>query len=84
MPAHTHPVNASSSVGTLVSPPNAYPAKNGEASHLYGNNAGTALSPSAVGAAGGGQAHENRKPYLAMRYIIALTGVFPTQNAAGK
>jgi microcystin-dependent protein len=84
MPAHTHAVNASSSVGTAVSPLNAFPAKNGEASHLYGNNAGTALSPSAVGTIGAGQPHENRKPYLAMHYIIALTGVFPSQNAAAK
>ena len=84
MPAHTHSVNVSSSAGTAVSPLNAYPAKNGEASHLYGNNAGSALSPNAVGTAGAGQAHENRKPYLAMRYIIALAGVFPPQNATAK
>lgn len=28
----------------------------------------------------GGQAHENRMPYLALNYCIALTGVFPSQN----
>jgi len=84
MPAHTHSVNASPSVGTVVSPLNAYPAKNGEASHLYGNHANSALSSNAVGIAGGSQAHENRQPYLAMHYIIALSGVFPSQNTTTK
>lgn len=30
--------------------------------------------------AGGNQAHENRMPYLAMNYIIALQGVFPSRQ----
>ena len=28
----------------------------------------------------GGQPHENRQPYLALNYIIALQGIFPSQN----
>jgi len=28
----------------------------------------------------GGQAHENRMPFLALNYCIALSGVFPSQN----
>jgi microcystin-dependent protein len=30
--------------------------------------------------AGGGQTHDNRQPYLAMSYCIALQGIFPSQN----
>jgi microcystin-dependent protein len=30
--------------------------------------------------AGGGQAHDNRQPYLALTYCIALQGVFPSPN----
>jgi microcystin-dependent protein len=33
-----------------------------------------------VGAVGGGQSHENRSPYLAMNFIIAIQGVFPSRN----
>lgn len=29
---------------------------------------------------GGGQPHENRMPYLVLNYIIALQGIFPSQN----
>jgi microcystin-dependent protein len=31
-------------------------------------------------AAGSGQAHENRQPYLALTYCIALVGIFPSPN----
>ena len=28
----------------------------------------------------GGQAHENRMPFLALNYCIALQGIFPSRN----
>ena len=31
-------------------------------------------------AAGGGQAHENIQPYLALNFVIALVGFFPSRN----
>jgi microcystin-dependent protein len=30
--------------------------------------------------AGGSQAHENRQPYLALNFCVALSGIFPSQN----
>jgi len=33
-----------------------------------------------TGSTGGGQAHENRQPFLALTYCIALQGVFPSQT----
>jgi microcystin-dependent protein len=30
--------------------------------------------------AGGNQPHSNLQPFLAMNYIIALYGIFPSQN----
>jgi microcystin-dependent protein len=38
------------------------------------------LAPATVSPAGGGQPHENRPPFLALNYIIALEGIFPSQN----
>jgi len=29
---------------------------------------------------GGGQAHENMQPFLVIRFIVALTGLFPSRN----
>ena len=38
------------------------------------------LEPSAVTSVGGSQPHENRQPYLVLNFIIALQGIFPSQN----
>ncbi|KSV75931.1 hypothetical protein N185_15915 [Sinorhizobium sp. GW3] len=35
------------------------------------------FAPTMIGAAGNGQAHENRQPFLAVNFSIALQGVFP-------
>ncbi len=78
MPAHTHPVTTSSSAADQVSPANNYPAssaRNGFASTPNGT-----LAPGAVSSAGGSQAHENRSPFLVVNFVIALQGIFPSQN----
>jgi microcystin-dependent protein len=41
--------------------------------------ANTSLSADSIGLTGGSQAHENRQPYLALNFIIALQGVFPSR-----
>jgi microcystin-dependent protein len=33
-----------------------------------------------VSSAGGGQSHENRMPYIAVSWVIALQGIFPSRN----
>jgi microcystin-dependent protein len=40
----------------------------------------TALNSSSVGLSGGNQPHENRQPFLVIRYCISLFGIFPSQN----
>lgn len=39
-----------------------------------------ATVPSASGASSSAPVHENRQPYLALHYIIAVFGVFPSQG----
>lgn len=83
LPAHTHAVNSSSSRGNTSSPAGALWATDGTGvAAPYRKSGGTpvALAPATVAQAGGGQAHENRQPYLALTYIIALFGIFPSQN----
>jgi microcystin-dependent protein len=38
------------------------------------------MNPTAIADAGGGQPHTNMQPYLTLNFIIALTGIFPSQN----
>lgn len=37
-------------------------------------------APAMVGNAGAGQPHENRQPFLALNFCIALQGIFPTRQ----
>lgn len=50
----------------------------------YRPPAGTGLdapmSESAISPAGGGHAHENRQPYLAVQFCMALDGTYPSRN----
>jgi microcystin-dependent protein len=39
-----------------------------------------AMSTQAVGATGGGQAHNNMPPYVTLNFIIALQGIFPARS----
>jgi microcystin-dependent protein len=83
-PAHTHAFNVSTANATINTPSGnlfANPTPNS----FYATTAiPTAplqvLSADTVSNAGGGQAHENRMPTLAINYIIATDGIFPSQN----
>ena len=38
------------------------------------------MAPGTVGNTGQGQAHNNVQPFLALNFIIALQGIFPSRN----
>jgi microcystin-dependent protein len=40
----------------------------------------TTLNPISVTSVGGSQPHNNMMPYLTLNFIIALQGIFPSQN----
>ncbi|MBX3629104.1 MAG: phage tail protein [Nitrosomonas sp.] len=51
--------------------------------NIYSNAAPNVSMNSAavtINAFGGGQSHENRSPFIAMNWIIALEGIFPSRN----
>lgn len=84
MPAHTHVVSmkADSTVATTDRPPNALPARNASATPSYGTSANSTMATTTIVAAsaGGGQPHPNMPPFECVNFIIALTGIFPSQN----
>jgi microcystin-dependent protein len=41
---------------------------------------GGTLNPAVISNTGGSQAHLNMQPYLTLNFIIALQGIFPSQN----
>ena len=79
MPAHTHIVNGTTTVGTL----------NSGGANVFGVSqtpvysppaASTTLDPTTVTNVGGSQPHEDRQPYTVLNVIIALQGIFPSRN----
>lgn len=80
MPSHNHELRAGAS-GLATSPAGALmaPPVNG-ASAYRAPGAPATMAAGMVGAAGGGQPHENRQPYQALMFCIALQGIFPPRG----
>ena len=75
MPAHTHSQPATNADQNTNRPNGAVPARGG----VYaGSTDGSAFDATTV--AGGSQPHSNLQPYLAVNYIIALEGIYPSRN----
>ena len=79
-PAHNHLVNASNIADNtnVVDPQNNFPANSSVPP--YRTTATTTFHPSSVTNVGGSQPHDNRQPFLVLNFVIALQGVFPSQN----
>ena len=88
-PAHSHGLFAAASTGTGNAPGGLIEAEGqtggrGGAVNLAlysASGTATTLAPAALTAAtGGGQAHNNVQPYLALNFCIALQGIFPARS----
>ena len=82
MPTHTHTLRASSKLAASSSPAGGVLAAGARgATPCYAASSSLVpLNPAALAPAGASQPHDNRQPYLAMNFISALQGNFPTRN----
>ena len=81
MPAHSHFVNADATAGQSNQPSTTSFLAGSTPQNMWG--AFTSLQtmdPAMIGPTGGSQPHENRMPFLALTFAIALQGIFPSQN----
>lgn len=79
IPAHTHvPVGSSAAASVRSAATNLWCSD--ATNNPYNGSAGSAMNPATVGVVGGNQPHENMSPYLVLNFIIALQGIFPSQN----
>ena len=81
LPGHSHTLNVNGTTGMQESPVNAYLA----ASAVDLPFAPASATPMAAAGGvltnvGGSQAHLNLPPYLTLSFVIALQGIFPSQN----
>lgn len=83
LPSHTHLVAVDPKEATLATPDTTTTAlaKTSSGSSAYATTSNATMAAAAVGTSvGGGQPHTNMKPYIALNCIIALQGIFPSQN----
>jgi microcystin-dependent protein len=79
IPSHTH-----TALGSNAEASNSAPSANAlgavGAEPLYGTPDNLAPTVNSVGSEGGGQPHDNMQPSLAIQWIIAVAGIFPSQG----
>jgi microcystin-dependent protein len=87
IPAHNHSASASTALppatgtGISLSGPSAYVPAAPSKPRFYApaGSSPVAMAPQAIQPSGGNQPHNNMAPFLAVSFIIALEGIFPSQ-----
>lgn len=81
LPPHNHELRAGAGGAKATSPVNAFFASGGP--QQYASNRVSPLTGTLLGGlspAGAGQAHDNIMPHATLTFVIALEGIFPSQN----
>lgn len=80
MPQHTHQLQAVNDENNTPIPEGSHLALSTPAEFYNAPGTLVNLSSNSVAQVGGGLAHNNMQPYLALNFCIALQGVFPSRN----
>jgi microcystin-dependent protein len=80
LPSHQHLFTPAASSNELTTnrPDNSYPAVGGY--YASTTNSSSPMGAPTIAAAGGSQPHNNIQPVVGINFIIALFGIFPSQN----
>ena len=78
LPAHSHPRHVAAAAPSPTLGPGGSLLSNN--APIYANaSSAVPMSPLLVSQTGGGQGHENMAPFLAINFIIAVVGIFPSR-----
>ena len=80
MPVHQHQVLATATAASSIDPNNNVLAVAPVYISSPPDTAAGQMGTGTISVAGASQPHENRQPFLVLNYIIALQGIFPSQN----
>lgn len=80
MASHTHAFHASTAVANQTTAAGHIVADGGPNSIYNSAAPNENMKANSLPNAGGGQAHNNMQPYLAVNFCIALLGLFPSRN----
>jgi microcystin-dependent protein len=78
IPAHAHPLRASSNPGTSATVQGNLTADSPNVALYIEDAPGVNMAASSVTAVGGSQPHTNLQPYVCVEFIISLFGIFPS------
>jgi microcystin-dependent protein len=78
IPAHSHPMLASSALASELAPGGHVFAQVQAVDAYVTPPPALPLSPLSIGSVGGSQPHTNFQPYLCVDFIISLFGIFPS------
>jgi len=78
IPAHSHPLLASTDTAQDTQPTGKVLAQSATALMYIEDTAATAFAAQSIGPVGGSQPHTNFQPYLCVDFIISLFGIFPS------
>jgi microcystin-dependent protein len=80
MPNHDHVLRANSAPGNSATPSGATLASLAGMYTSYSGANATPMRSGTIAHVGGGQAHDNMMPWIAVNFCIALQGLFPSRN----
>lgn len=81
LPTHQHFAQGTTNVGTANTGPGGNLMAQSSGQFLYAPASNLqAMASQSISNVGGSQAHNNMMPYLVLNFIIALQGIFPSQN----
>lgn len=80
IPSHTHPAACNTGAGTSAQSPVGAVWRNYDQNQYSTAAPAAAMNAGTMLPTGGSQPHENRMPYLAVTFIIALFGIYPSRN----
>jgi microcystin-dependent protein len=80
IPAHAHAGLCVNATGNSAVPANSLWAISAKNDTAYSGTGNAQMIAGSITPTGGGQAHENRQPYLVLSLTIALVGIFPSRN----
>jgi microcystin-dependent protein len=80
IPSHSHTPTCDNNPGSAADPTGAVWAGEAGTGYAVGTAANANPNAGVIGRTGGSQPHDNMIPYLAINFIIALNGIFPSQS----
>jgi microcystin-dependent protein len=81
IPSHSHGAQGSETVAVSGTPENNYVARGGgRGINSYVDASAPIGTSKQLQSTGGGQAHNNMQPFLAINFIIALQGLYPSRS----